>query len=214
MTCKDFKALIRKTPYTSFNYTLAIMWVPAERLPVKVVSLEDKSLKTVNIPDRIENKYGNIVPVTAVSPAAFADQTELETIVLPRGIREISAGTFNGCTGLKRIFIPKAVRFIDYGAFQECNSLEDVYFEGTQEDWKRIDIMCEKHEVELGDLIPGSPVQEIIDDRTVPVDGNVALFKATVHFNCSLPDREDDPPCGIYKIICGGKDISGLLKTI
>lgn len=214
MTSKEFKTLIRETPYTPFNYTRAIMWVPAERLPVKVVSLENKSLKTVNIPDRIENKYGNIVPVTAVSPAAFTGLTELETVVLPRGIREIPAGTFCGCTGLKRIFIPKAVRFIGFGSSRDCSCLEDIYFEGTQDDWKRINIMCEKHEVELGKLIPGTPVQEIIDDRIVHVDGNDALFKAAVHFNCSLPDRAGDAPCGIFRIMCGGKDISGFLKTI
>ncbi|MCR5627721.1 MAG: hypothetical protein K6F99_10405 [Lachnospiraceae bacterium] len=56
------------------------------------------------------------------------------------------------------------------------------------EDWKTIDIVTEKHEIDFGDFIPGSPVSEIEDERLVHIPGNDALYRATIHFCCD-PDR-------------------------
>lgn len=47
----------------------------------------------------------------------------------------------------------------------DASQLEDVYFEGTMEEWNRINIIHHKYEVEFGQLIPGTPVQEVKAER-------------------------------------------------
>ena len=73
------------------------------------------------------------------------------------------------------------------GTFAGCKQLEDVYFEGTMEEWNRIHIIHHKHEVEFGQLIPGTPVQEVKAERMIFIPGNEAIFSANIHFLCRLP---------------------------
>ena len=87
---------------------------------------------------------------------------------------------------MQRITIPVCIREIAEGTFAGCESLTDVYYEGSYEDWKKIEIVSGKHELEFGGTIPGTPVQQLIDDRLIYLPGNEALLRATVHFNCDL----------------------------
>ena len=50
-------------------------------------------------------------------------------------------GSFEGCTGLRTVYIPKSVTSIGEYSFYNCPSLRDVYYEGTQEEWKKIPIV-------------------------------------------------------------------------
>ena len=43
----------------------------------------------------------------------------------------------------------------------------------------------------LGELIPGTPVQSILDERKVFIHGNEALKMATIHFNCDFQSTID-----------------------
>ena len=50
-------------------------------------------------------------------------------------------GTFEGCTSLKDVYVPKSVTSIGEYSFYTCPALTDVYYEGTQDDWKKIPIV-------------------------------------------------------------------------
>ena len=50
----------------------------------------------------------------------------------------IPEGAFSDCSKLESIYIPKSVKDIGWAAFADCNNLKDVYYEGTQEEWERI----------------------------------------------------------------------------
>ena len=50
-------------------------------------------------------------------------------------------GSFEGCTSLKTVYIPKSVTSIGEYSFYNCPSLRDVYYQGTQEEWKKIPIV-------------------------------------------------------------------------
>lgn len=86
------------------------------------------SLKNVSIPDSIE-ELGNDV---------FVECYSLEYISIPNGLTAISAGTFYGCTKLQSIEIPISIKNVGLRAFYGCNSLADVYYAGSEEDWKEI----------------------------------------------------------------------------
>ena len=82
--------------------------------------------------------------------------------------------------------MPKRVKEIKRNAFAGCDSLEDVYYEGTREEWEKIVIYKGKRVIEMGNLIPGTPVCEVVDDYEKHDPGNDALLKANIHFNCKF----------------------------
>lgn len=109
------------------------------------------------VPDNVKIIYGG-----AFQGCSF------EKITLPKGIQEIANWTFKACKNLKDMVIPDGVTMIGYGAFHECTGMEsitipasvvtinslvfgsysnnmaynlkDVYYGGTEEQWKKIHI--------------------------------------------------------------------------
>ena len=112
-------------------------------------------LKSVDIPDSVhdvvtgDGEEENTV--SGLGMAAFLGCTSLESAKIGGGIKVIPSGAFGSCTSLKEVYIPLSVEEIGgayyekgsivYGhAFYSCKSLTDVYFEGTEDDWKSIKI--------------------------------------------------------------------------
>lgn len=88
----------------------------------KVVGISDKSATTVRIPhtspdgDRvIEVAYG-----------AFAQNTVLETLLLPHTVYKISSAAFFGCTSLTSVVFSEGLETIEITAFQNCTALESL----------------------------------------------------------------------------------------
>ena len=151
--------------------------------------------KIIKIPHRIVYR-GDDATVGCVFTTNFIGNTNITDIICTRKNSVVlsnrhysggkACGVFAGCTNLQRITIPVCIREIAEGTFAGCESLTDVYYEGSYEDWKKIEIVSGKHELEFGGTIPGTPVQQLIDDRLIYLPGNEALLRATVHFNCDL----------------------------
>ena len=59
--------------------------------------------------------------------------TEIETVVLPEGITEISNYAFNGCTGIKNVNLPESLTYIGFGAFSGCVNLTQIDLPESQE---------------------------------------------------------------------------------
>ena len=211
MNYKEYEEIMKYVPVTeSLRYKIAIMWLHPEILPVGVVSIGEAE-GAVKIPGMAVNQYGKKVPVIAISREAFSGNEKITDIVLPASLTRLPRGSFSGCTGLKRITIPKKVKHIAEGVFTGCENLEDVYYEGSMEEWKQMEIVHEKHEIEFGDLIPGTPVQKTLSERLIHIPGNEALFKANIHFHCKLSDLDFNPE---YCISIGGKDITDLFRIM
>ena len=212
MNYKDYEEIVKAVPYTeSLQYKLAIMWLHPCHLPVGVIGVGEDAEGVVKIPAESVNEYGNKVPVIAISRDAFSGREKITDIVLPGSITRIPSWSFAGCTGLKRITIPKKIKYINEGTFDGCESLTDVYYEGSPEEWKAVEIVHEKHEIEFGDLIPGTPVQETVSERLIHIPGNDALFKANIHFHCSLSGLDYNPE---FCLRTGGKDITEFFRTM
>ncbi len=102
-------------------------------------------LESIVIPDSVKKLAGNAFSCSGIKSA-----------VLPSGLTTIESRLFDCCTSLESIFIPASVTYVDMFAFAMCDKLKDIYYEGSQEDWKKVKVS----ETE-----------------------NSALINATVHYN-------------------------------
>ena len=88
------------------------------------------SLTSITIPDS----------VTSIGESAFDGCTSLVSVTLSKSITTIEYSTFFGCSSLTSIEIPKSVTTIVNFAFCGCTNLKDVYYDGTQSEWNKINI--------------------------------------------------------------------------
>lgn len=79
-------------------------------------------------------KYG-----TPLNYAWLLDLPQLHTIVVPDGVEYIAAGFVDGCPSVRKIVLPKTIGKIGYKVFCENKNL-NIYYNGTFEDWKNINL--------------------------------------------------------------------------
>ena len=215
MNFTEYINSIKDVPVSDkLQYHLAVFWLHPGRLPIGVVSIGDETMPVIKIPARAVNPHGHeekhIVPVIAVGSKAFSGKDFITDIVLPSSVGSIASGAFAGCTSLRNITIPKGISIIREKTFAGCGHLENIYYEGSPEEWQKIKIVHQKHEVEFGDLIAGSPVQEIVSERLKHIPGNEPLFAANIHFNCRLSDLLYPR----FSLRSGNQDITDLFRTM
>ena len=123
-----------------------------------VKSIEDEafygctSLESVTIGEGVENigssafyycsKLAEVtIPgsVKSIEDEAFWGCTSLESVTIGDGVENIGWGAFHGCTSLESVEIPGSVKSIGDWAFL-CDSLTEVKYDGTAEQWEKIDI--------------------------------------------------------------------------
>ena len=136
------------------------------------------SLTNIKIPDSVTSigcgtfweceKLTNIKlsdSITSIGFDVFYNCKSLSNIVIPDSVASIDDGVFLRCANLKSILIPNSVTLIDSYTFDGCTNLKDVYYSGTEEEWKKVDI----------------------DEN-----GNDPLLNATIHFS-SNPEETTEP---------------------
>ncbi len=112
-----------------------------------------KSLKSVTIPNSVtsisEDAFRSCtslasvtIPnsVTSIGDSAFSYCKSLKSVTIPNSVTSISEDAFRSCTSLASVTIPDSVTSIDRGAFLGCTSLTDVYYSGSEAQWKQISI--------------------------------------------------------------------------
>ena len=124
-------------------------------LPESITSIEESAFQgctnliSVNIPKK----------VTRIEKATFFWCENLRAISIPQGVTSIGEDAFCHCDKLKSIAMPASVKSIGKYAFYYDPTLMEVYYEGTNTQWKAIDI----------------------------ADRNDFLTCANIHYNITLP---------------------------
>ena len=88
------------------------------------------SLTSVTIPGR----------VTGIGGYAFFGCSNLTDVTILEGVIGIGGYAFGGGRSLTSVTIPRSVTSISEGAFDVCNQLKDVYYGGSDTQWKRVRI--------------------------------------------------------------------------
>ena len=147
------------------------------------------SLTSITIPNGID----------CIDSGAFRGCTSLKSVTIPDNVNSIYSSAFENCTSLTSVTIPDGVTSIGERAFYNCTSLKDVYYTGSQSDWKKIRIY----------------------------EGNSCLKNATIHYNWNgefpLVTNEDETSFTVYnskalieniKIVVNKKDVNLKLDSV
>lgn len=87
-------------------------------------------LHSINIPDSVK----------VIESYAFSSCTGLNYIKLGRGVETIASYAFYRMAQFTYIYLPKSIKTIGDFAFEDCNFLSYVYYEGTEEDFKALEL--------------------------------------------------------------------------
>ncbi len=105
----------------SFVFPRSLEYVPARTF------IDNTELESVTLHSGIR-KIGIL---------AFSGTSSLVSVDIPYGIREISEGCFMK-SGLRSIYLPRTIDRIASSAFSSCFSLERIFYDGTEDDFRRI----------------------------------------------------------------------------
>lgn len=152
-----------------------------KKMPVCLSSLQGCADFLLRIPPTYRNKWGNEVPVIRIRGKVFSENPRITDILLPSGIEKITSDTFAGCFSLKRLALPKTITLIPKGAFRDCAGLEEVYYEGSEEEWEKIQIVSQGVRVKQPQALG-----LYCEREDYAIAGNEPLLKAKVHFNCNF----------------------------
>ncbi|MBQ3008245.1 MAG: leucine-rich repeat protein, partial [Oscillospiraceae bacterium] len=89
-----------------------------------------ENLKEIIIPDT----------VTDIGDSAFMYCQALNTINIPEGVAAIKNYTFYSCRSLESVTVTDSLTSVRINAFGGCDRLEKVYYNGTQEQWRNIEV--------------------------------------------------------------------------
>ena len=109
---------------------------------------------------------------------AFYDCDSLTSITLPNSATSIGAYAFAYCNSLTSITILDNITYVGFCAFYYCGNLTNVYYSGTEEQWNKISIDS----------------------------NNWCLTSATIHYDSTGPDDENEPGENIIPEIKIGAD--------
>ena len=98
---------------------------------------------------------------------------EVKHIVVSEGITSIGSNAFAMFINLESVEIPDSVTQIGSYSFGYCINLTDVYYSGTEEEWKNI-IMGDTFNLGGSDIPLGNSYNELLDN-------------ATIHYNYTPP---------------------------
>ena len=155
--------------------------LPDTLTTIGTMAFFNSGLKEIEIPDSVRDTVtvdaeGNEKTVYGIGLASFNNCLKLENVKIGNGVKTIPSGAFGYCLALKEIHIPLSVEavqgayyedgsFIFGHAFYYDSALTDVYYAGSEEQWKNI-------KIETGNLYADGITMD-----------NAALLGAVKHYN-------------------------------
>lgn len=84
-------------------------------------------------------EYTVLDTVKEIGDYAFNSSVNLEKITIPDGVKSIGEFAFSNCKNLSEVYLPKSIEKIDPSAFGYYAPNVNVYYDGTKEDFLKID---------------------------------------------------------------------------
>lgn len=107
-------------PEDSTKSMYKVTYSDAVNSEVEYVSTTDKSITSVEVPEYV--KISNIkYKVTSIADCAFNDNTNLKTVTIPAGVKNIGVGLFTNCSKLKNITVDSNNKV--YDSRNNCNAI-------------------------------------------------------------------------------------------
>ena len=78
--------------------------------------------------------------IKTIDEYSFLGCSSIENIRIPNEVEKISVGSFALCTNLNSITIPRSVKKIGEWVFRNCTSLNNITYNGTKEEWNKINL--------------------------------------------------------------------------
>lgn len=126
--------------------------------------------------------------VTTIGNSAFLCCENLTGVTIPDSATIIGEETFVNCTGLTSITIPSSLTRVESDAFLGCESLKDVYYGGSESQWKQI---------------------YIEQSGQKGMNTNAPLLNATIHYNSAAPSTSPTPaPSAGISVTVGGRTVT------
>lgn len=123
--------------------------------------------------------------VDLIGTFAFTGCGSLGSVIMRPGVRVISAYAFYGCDGLISVGIPSSVTRIGGGAFLGCHEITEVYYEGSEEQWRAIRISTENENLENATIHYNSTAPAPADAASpvgVTINGNTVQWPDAAPF--------------------------------
>ena len=110
----------------------------------------NNNLKEICIPEKVtmigEGAFGDcaslekvdMVGAKTVSDFAFTACPKLTVVNIGEGTSELGAAVFRYDSALTGVEFPKSITAVDEQCFLYCSSLTDIYYSGTESEWKAI----------------------------------------------------------------------------
>ena len=78
--------------------------------------------------------------VETIGTNAFHNCQDLESITLPASLETIESSAFSSCRKLSEIKLPTSLKTIQSYVFDDCSSLKTVSYDGSLEQWSKINV--------------------------------------------------------------------------
>lgn len=138
---------------------------------------ECPSLQNVVLPRNLVKLNGAVLGCTSLTEITIPKGVQvIETYefarcgilncVLPETVRRIDREAFINCNNMRSIYLPKALEFIGENALAATRNLSDIYYEGSEEDWAKIQIEAHANNT---------------------FTGRAAIHFHAVYYDCTLP---------------------------
>lgn len=135
---------------SAFEYctNLSEVYLPSRLAIIENSTFGDcESLQSIELP----------ASLTKIESYAFSFCKRLECINLPEGLTELGEGAFSFCYNLSKLIFPKSLNYIETNGDDpfSCSEIEEVYYRGSEDDWKSIEIFdCgEGEDISIEDIL-------------------------------------------------------------
>lgn len=81
----------------------------------------------INNPNVVIPAEINGITVTEIGNMAFSFMYQIQSVVIPEGVKKLGWYAFNTCENLKEATLPESLEYIDSWAFERCKSLETIH---------------------------------------------------------------------------------------